>query len=218
MPRTEFIVFCPDCFFSPSILFSFHTNCAQASNLKFTVHVKLKPGLENFEHYFASMWDECNCMVVWAFLGIAFLWDCDENWPFPGLRLILSFTFFFVSKSNQSSLRDQSPKDGSNPSMSLHSLCQHQVQNIIIDLLDSHMALLSGVVFLNYKSDHATLLPKSSCGSPVPSEWSPYCGPHDRILILVTFSFFSYMGLWTSYCIPWNVLDPFLLEQLLILL
>ena len=28
---------------------------------KFTVHVLLNPGLENFEHYFASMWDECNC-------------------------------------------------------------------------------------------------------------------------------------------------------------
>ena len=25
---------------------------------KFTVHVLLKPGLENFEHYFASVWDE----------------------------------------------------------------------------------------------------------------------------------------------------------------
>ena len=37
---------------------------------KFTVHVLLKPGLENFEHYFASMWDECNCTVVWTFFGI----------------------------------------------------------------------------------------------------------------------------------------------------
>ena len=27
---------------------------------KFTVHVLLKPGLENFEHYFTSVWDECN--------------------------------------------------------------------------------------------------------------------------------------------------------------
>ena len=27
---------------------------------KFTVHVLLKPGLENFEHYFTSMLDECN--------------------------------------------------------------------------------------------------------------------------------------------------------------
>ena len=32
--------------------------------LKFTVHILLKPGLENFEHYFAIMWDECNCMFV----------------------------------------------------------------------------------------------------------------------------------------------------------
>ena len=29
---------------------------------KFTVHVLLKPGLENFEHYFTSVWDECNCL------------------------------------------------------------------------------------------------------------------------------------------------------------
>ena len=31
---------------------------------KFTVHILLKSGLENFEHYFTSMWDECNCVVV----------------------------------------------------------------------------------------------------------------------------------------------------------
>ena len=31
---------------------------------KFTVHILLKPGLENFEHYFASVRDECNCVVV----------------------------------------------------------------------------------------------------------------------------------------------------------
>ena len=35
---------------------------------KFTVQVLLKPALENFEHYFASVWDECNCVVVWTFL------------------------------------------------------------------------------------------------------------------------------------------------------
>ena len=27
---------------------------------KFTVHVLLNPGLENFEYYFASLWDECS--------------------------------------------------------------------------------------------------------------------------------------------------------------
>ena len=58
---------------------------------KFTVHVLLKPCLENFEHYFASAWDECNCAVVWAFFGIVFLWDWNENWPFPVLWPLLSF-------------------------------------------------------------------------------------------------------------------------------
>ena len=52
---------------------------------KFMVHELLKPSLENFEHYFTSVWDECNCAVVWAFFGIAFLWDWNENWPFPVL-------------------------------------------------------------------------------------------------------------------------------------
>jgi len=31
---------------------------------KFTVYVLLKLGLENFEHHFASLCDECNCVVV----------------------------------------------------------------------------------------------------------------------------------------------------------
>ena len=57
----------------------------------FTVHVLLKSGLENFEHHFTSMWDECNCAVVWSFFGIAFLWDWNENWPFPVLWPLLSF-------------------------------------------------------------------------------------------------------------------------------
>ena len=55
------------------------------------VHMLLKPGLENFEHYFASMWDDCNCTVVWTFFGIVFLWDWNENWSFPVLWLLLSF-------------------------------------------------------------------------------------------------------------------------------
>ena len=121
---------------------------------KFTVHELLKPGLKNFEHYFASvwkwklyrsvmsdslrpcglsptrllrpwdspgkntgvgchfllqgifltqgsnpgllhcrqmLWDECNCAVVWAFFGIAFLRDWNENWTFPVLWPLLSF-------------------------------------------------------------------------------------------------------------------------------
>ena len=58
----------------------------------FTVHLLLKPVLENFEHHFASVWDDCNCVVVWGFFGIAFLWDWNENWPFPVLLTLLRFS------------------------------------------------------------------------------------------------------------------------------
>ena len=58
---------------------------------KLSVHVLLKPSLKNFEHYFASMWNECNCVVVWMFFGVALLWDWNENWPFPVLWPLLSF-------------------------------------------------------------------------------------------------------------------------------
>ena len=51
---------------------------------KFSVHVLLKPGLENLEHYFISVWDD-------QFFGIAFLWDWNENWCFPVLWPLLSF-------------------------------------------------------------------------------------------------------------------------------
>ena len=58
---------------------------------KFTVHILLKPGLENFEHYLVTMWDECKCVVVGSFFSIALLWDWNENWPFPVLWPLLSF-------------------------------------------------------------------------------------------------------------------------------
>ena len=61
---------------------------------KFLIHVFLKPGLQNFEHYFASLWIDCNCVVVGTFFGIAFLWEWNENWPFPILwpnSVLLSF-------------------------------------------------------------------------------------------------------------------------------
>ena len=60
-----------------------------SSNIwKFMVHILLKPGLENFEHYFASVWDECNCVVVWTFFGIALemktdlFQSCGHCWVF----------------------------------------------------------------------------------------------------------------------------------------
>ena len=58
---------------------------------KFTFQVLWMPCLEIFERYFASVWYECNCAVVWTLFGFAFLWDWNENWPFPVLWPLLSF-------------------------------------------------------------------------------------------------------------------------------
>ena len=60
------------------------------SSQKFLVHGLLKHSLKDFEHNFASMWNECNCVVVWTFLVIAFPWDWNENWPFLVLWPLLS--------------------------------------------------------------------------------------------------------------------------------
>ena len=68
----------------------------QLEQWKFSVHLLLKPGLENFKHYFASKWNECNCLVVWAFFGIDLLWDQNENWPFLVQWPLLSFPNFLA--------------------------------------------------------------------------------------------------------------------------
>ena len=48
----------------------------------FSVHILLKPSLKDFEHYLASMLNECSCTIVWTFFGIALLWHWNENWFF----------------------------------------------------------------------------------------------------------------------------------------
>ena len=48
-------------------------------NIPLNIHILLKPGLEDFEGYFANMWDECSCVVDWTFIGTAFLWDWNEK-------------------------------------------------------------------------------------------------------------------------------------------
>ena len=48
---------------------------------KFTVHILLRPGLEKFEHYFASVWDEYNCAIVWTFFGMGLEWKLTFSSP-----------------------------------------------------------------------------------------------------------------------------------------
>ena len=48
---------------------------------KLTVHILLKPGLESFEHYFARVWGECNCVVVWHCLSLGLEWKLTFSSP-----------------------------------------------------------------------------------------------------------------------------------------
>ena len=61
---------------------------------KFMVHILLKAILENFDHYMLACENECNCVVVWTFFGIDFLWDWNENWPFPDPWPLLTFSIY----------------------------------------------------------------------------------------------------------------------------
>ena len=58
---------------------------------QFSIHVLLKPNLNDFEFYLASTCNEYNGAVVWIFFGIVLLQDWNENWSLPAWFLLLSF-------------------------------------------------------------------------------------------------------------------------------
>ena len=86
------------CFSETSLLKSTSSAFSKTSlNIwKFMDDILLKLGLENFGHYFNCVWDECNCVVVWAFFGIVFLWYWNDNWPFPVLWPLLNFSNLLI--------------------------------------------------------------------------------------------------------------------------
>ena len=61
------------------------------STWKFSVHILPEPSLKDFEYNLTSMWNECNCMIVWTFFDTSLLWDWNENRLFPVLWPLLSF-------------------------------------------------------------------------------------------------------------------------------
>ena len=65
------------------------------------------------KHYFASIWNEHNCMVVWTFFDIALLWDWNENRHFPVLQPLLNFP-------------------GKSTGVGCHFLLHHRHTNIVI--------------------------------------------------------------------------------------
>ena len=66
---------------------------------KFMVHILLKTGLENFDHYFTSMWDECSCVVVWVFFSIALL-ACQVSAVVGEFEHSLALPFFWIGKKS----------------------------------------------------------------------------------------------------------------------
>ena len=50
---------------------------------KLSVHVLLKPRLENFEHYLANIWNECHYVVVWTWhcLSLGLEWKLTFSIP-----------------------------------------------------------------------------------------------------------------------------------------
>ena len=111
---------------------------SKSSLKKLLVHILLKSSLKDFEHYIASIWNECSCVVVWTFFGIAFLWDWIENLPFPVLRPLLIFQICWHMECltfTASNLRIWNSSAGF-PSPLLESLWTKFWSHLKINLLD----------------------------------------------------------------------------------
>ena len=111
------------------------------------------------EHSFAQMWNECNCMVIWAFFGIAFLWDWNENWPLRFLWPLLSFPSFlacWVEHFYSIIFRIWNSSTGI-PSAPL-TLSIVMLPNIIDWLIDWICICLFAIVFVVYVSPYLMFL------------------------------------------------------------
>ena len=105
---------------------------------KFTVHVLLKPVLENFEHHFAIMLNECSFAVVWAVFGLSSLWNWNENWSFSLSEITLPH---YLGERN--------------PSEDVHCVCRAQLissfQQILIN--DKSRILYLGIHLLMHSKN-----------------------------------------------------------------
>ena len=80
-----------------SLVHSFAFSKSSLNIWKFTVNVLLKPGLENFEHYFASMSNECNCGIVWTSRKKSVQTLVPRIWLFkiPHIRRSMQYLSFY---------------------------------------------------------------------------------------------------------------------------
>ena len=128
---------------------------------KFTVHVLLKPGLENFEHHFTSVWDECNCAVVWAFFGTAFLW----NWKLIRILQWFCHVSTWISHGCTCVPHPEAPPT-SVPTLPLWVIPEHQRWMALLHALNLHWSSISHMVVYMFQCyslmlSHPRLLPES---------------------------------------------------------
>ena len=71
---------------------------------KFSVHVLLKPGLENFENYFPTVWNECKCTKYWLDEAQARIRIAGEN--INNLRYADNTTLMAESKGTKEPLEE----------------------------------------------------------------------------------------------------------------
>ena len=118
----------------------------------------MKPGLENFEHYFTSVWGECNCAIVWAFFGIAFLWNWNENWSFPVLWPLLSWNNSHGSNVNWISLEKFNYE--------IFQKCKKSIADV--HMFITHIfQMLPGICY----AVNVCVAPKFICWCPKPQKW-----------------------------------------------
>ena len=83
--------FCDTAYAANLISCSFAFSKSSLNIWNFLIYVLLKHCLENFEHYFGSMWNHSSCEIVWAFSDITLLWDWIKIRTFPVLWPLHSF-------------------------------------------------------------------------------------------------------------------------------
>ena len=71
---------------------------------KFSVHIQLKSSLKDFEHYFASLWNECKECSKWKSLSHVWLFAIPMDCTVHGIlqaRIVKWVAFYFSRGSSQ---------------------------------------------------------------------------------------------------------------------
>ena len=118
---------------------------------KFLVYIMLKPSMQDFKHYLASMGDECNCPMVSTYCGTSYLYlgigmridlfqSCSHCWVFQTCWYNECRTFV------ASSFRDLNSSAG----ISSHPLVLLTAVLLFLCVCEVFFFFLNFILFLNF--------------------------------------------------------------------